>query len=72
MILSEIHSSESEDNTNQYIDHIMIKVFNIVLLGESYEGDEDLQACPILRRSPVAHLHSQPGILLKFYHDAGG
>ena len=30
-------------------------------LGASYEGDEDLQACSTLCRTPIAHLHSQPG-----------
>ena len=30
-------------------------------LGESYEGDEDLQACSTLCRAPIAHIHSQSG-----------
>ena len=30
-------------------------------LGESYEGDEDLQARSTLCRTPIAHIHSQPG-----------
>ena len=30
-------------------------------LGESYEGDEDLQACSTLCRTPIAHIHSQSG-----------
>ena len=30
-------------------------------IGESDAGDEDLQACPTLCRTPVTHIHSQPG-----------
>ena len=30
-------------------------------LGASYEGYEDLQACSTLCRTPIAHIHSQPG-----------
>ena len=46
---------------HQYIDHNNETDPQHGDLGESDEGDEDLQACPTLCRAPVAHIHSQPG-----------